>query len=155
MNTNIYEYAINKYSYPRDIALQSLDIWSPIKWPVHYHNSLNISFTLINSISLIAERCYPAFTNLYTSANVLKQERMVIVVSINMFFPYCSNKFQLNKFSPKLASYSYSTDSMQRCTHMRVIRHHSPSTQTQWSMSFDGLKLEFELKRKRKPQLSS
>ena len=34
------EYAVNKYACPTDVTLQSVAIWSPIKWPVHYHNSL-------------------------------------------------------------------------------------------------------------------
>ena len=55
-----------------------------------------------------AERCYSAFTHLCTSAVVLKQVQMVIITSINDFFPYCSNVVQLNKYSQKLASYSYS-----------------------------------------------
>ena len=38
----MYKYAVNKHAYPTDVTLQSVAIWNPVKWPVHYHNSLNI-----------------------------------------------------------------------------------------------------------------
>ena len=49
----------------------------------------------------------------------------------------------------------YSTDLTQRCTHIRVIGHHSSSARTQLSMSFNGLELELALEFERKPRASS
>ena len=45
----MYEYAVNKHTCPTDVTLQSVAIWSTIKWPVHYHNSLNISYYTIDN----------------------------------------------------------------------------------------------------------
>ena len=39
-----------------------------------------LAITPINSVSLIAERCYLAFTHLCTSAIVLKWEQMLIII---------------------------------------------------------------------------
>ena len=44
----MYEFAVNKYACPIDATIQSVDIWSPIKWPVHCHNSLNIILAIIS-----------------------------------------------------------------------------------------------------------
>ena len=62
-------------------------IWSPIKWSVHYHNSLHI-ISPMNSTSLTAERCLSSFTYLCTLANLLKREQMVIIISINSIFSH-------------------------------------------------------------------
>ena len=69
---------------------------------------LEQAITPINSASLTVKRCYSAFTHLCTSAIVLKGEQMVIIISINNYFPKCSSEVQLNKYSHKLASHSYS-----------------------------------------------
>ena len=64
-----------------------------------------IAIASINSASLKGKSCYLAFTHLCTAAIVLKQEQMVIIISINNnFFPFCSNEVQLNKYSLKLYS---------------------------------------------------
>ena len=77
---------------------------------------------LVQYISLTVEKCYPAFTHFCTSAIVLKWEWMVVIISINNIFPYCSNKVQFNKYSQKLASYSYTQLNHKELTYNNNIK---------------------------------
>ena len=86
--TNIHAQQMLHYS----LYMKSNQVTIIIPW--------TLAITPINSASLTAENVTQnSHTSLHTWAIVLKCEQMIIIISINKFFPHSSNEVQLNESS--------------------------------------------------------